>query len=114
MMVGEGGGNGDPSFLVDFEMLSPTCPVSGSGGSNSSNLPQSNTGNSRGPKNALAITYDFKAGGSVASGRTEALCSADLVLGVGVTEMSKICHGRASGGSHPNERLSQSTQSPYR
>lgn len=46
----------------------------------------------------------------MASGRTEALCSADLVLGVGVTEMSKICHGRASGGSRPNERVSQSTQ----
>lgn len=46
----------------------------------------------------------------MASGRTEALCSAGLVLGVGVTEMSKICHGRASGGSRPNERVSQSTQ----
>lgn len=38
------------------------------------------------------------------------LCSAGLVLGVGVTEMSKVCHGRASGGLHPNERVSPSTQ----
>lgn len=42
--------------------------------------------------------------------KREALCSADLVVGVGVTEMSKICHGRASGGLHPNERASPSTQ----
>lgn len=40
----------------------------------------------------------------------EALRSSDLVLAVGVTEMNKICHGRASGGLHPNERLSPSTQ----
>jgi hypothetical protein len=55
------------------------------------------------------MTYDFTVGGPEASGEREALFSRPY-LRCGCREMSEICHGRDSGGLHPNEKVSRSTQ----